>query len=286
MNILTFDIEEWFHILDLEETQGEPEWLCFEKRLDTNVARILNFLQERDQKATFFVLGWVARNYPTIVKRIHSCGMEIASHSDMHQLAYQQSRSSFRDDLDRSVKSLEDITGVKVTAYRAPGFSVKYSNLWIFEELARQGIDKDCSIFPAPRAHGGLTEFKVAQPAWVDYNGIRLKEFPINVYDSIAGKFVFSGGGYFRLLPYAWIRYLTKISPYMMTYFHPRDFDPGQPMIKELTPIRKFKSYVGLKTSLNKLRKLTEEFEFTNLEGADLFTDWDRAPIVKLDDTK
>ena len=108
MNILTFDIEEWFHILDNDSTKSEKEWSNFEYRLDSNMDRIFEMLDRKDQKATFFVLGWVAREFPHIVKKIHELGFEIATHSDKHQLAYNQTRKEFSADLDFSIKSIEE----------------------------------------------------------------------------------------------------------------------------------------------------------------------------------
>ena len=124
MNILTFDVEEWFHILDNDSTRSEKEWSKFEYRLEANLDRIFSLLDEHNQKATFFCLGWVAKEFPQLIRRIHESGYEIASHSYRHQLAYEQSHHEFRHDLENSINSLEDITGSKVRSYRAPGFSL------------------------------------------------------------------------------------------------------------------------------------------------------------------
>ena len=282
MNILTFDVEDWFHILDNPSTKTEKQWNQFESRIHQNMDRILNLLEEHNQKATFFSIGWVARKYPEILKKIDAQGHEIASHSDMHQLAYEFDRIEFSQDIERSVKSIEDITGKKVRAYRAPGFSVMKENKWIFEELIRHGIEIDCSIFPAKRAHGGFEEFGYAEPAYIDINGHKIKEFPINIYSILGKKIIFSGGGYFRLLPYSLIKYFMYNSTYVMSYLHPRDFDMGQPIIKELSLFRKFKSYVGLKTSYDKLEKLVSDFTFVDLADANMMTKWDEAKIIKL----
>ena len=174
MNILTFDIEEWFHILDNDSTKSEKEWSNFEYRLDSNMDRIFEMLDRKDQKATFFVLGWVAREFPHIVKRIHELGFEIATHSDRHQLAYNQTRKEFAADLDCSIKSIEDLTGVKVRTYRAPGFSIKEDNKWAFEELIKQGIEIDCSVFPAKRSHGGFPSYGHSEPSIINIKGVSI----------------------------------------------------------------------------------------------------------------
>jgi len=282
VNILTFDIEEWFHILDNDSTKTEKEWSNYEYRLDANMDRIFELLDRKNQKATFFCLGWVAREFPYILKKIDNMGFEIATHSDKHQLAYEQNKEEFRDDLKLSINSIEDVIGKKVTTYRAPGFSLMEENKWVFEELVNQGIEIDCSIFPAKRSHGGFESYGTAKPSILELDGIRLKEFPINLYETMNISMIFSGGGYFRLLPYSFIKHMMNKSNYVMTYFHPRDFDSNQPVINELSAFRKFKSYYGLSSSFSKLERLIDDFEFIDLKEADFKVDWNKAKIIKI----
>ena len=143
MNILTFDVEDWFHILDNESTKNEKQWSQLESRIHQNMDKIFALLEKHDQKATFFTLGWVARKYPEIIRKIDGLGHDIANHSDMHQLAYEFNREEFRQDLECSIKSIEDVVGKKVKAYRAPGFSVMHQNKWVFDELIKNGIEMD-----------------------------------------------------------------------------------------------------------------------------------------------
>jgi polysaccharide deacetylase family protein (PEP-CTERM system associated) len=283
MKILTFDVEEWFHILDNESTKTEKNWTDYQDRLISNVERILRFLQKTELKATFFCLGWVARKYPTILKRIDSLGYEIGSHSDMHQLVYEQKKDEFKKDLEKSKYCIEDITGKKLRSYRAPGFSIKEENVWAFEVMIESGIEIDSSIFPSKRAHGGFESFGRAQPALININGSMIKEFPINMWSMVKQKIAFSGGGYFRLLPYFVIRDLIKKSNYVMTYFHPRDFDPDQPIISDLQVIRKFKSYYGLKGAFKKLNKLAVDFEWMDLRKADTLVEWDNVKVIEIE---
>jgi len=282
MNILTFDIEEWFHILDNDSTKTEVEWSNYEYRLEKNIDRIFELLDRKNQKATFFCLGWVAREFPDVLKKIDKMGFEIATHSDRHQLAYEQNREQFKKDLERSIKSIEDVIGKKVRIYRAPGFSIKKENRWAFEELAKLGIEIDCSIFPAKRAHGGFEEYGYAKPNIIEINGIKLKEFPINLFKIGKLNIIFSGGGYFRILPYWVIKQMMKKSEYVMTYFHPRDFDPEQPIIKELSNIRKIKSYVGLKTAFDRLERLITDFKFIDINEAESSIDWSKQKKIVL----
>ena len=280
MNILTFDIEEWFHILDNGSTKTEKEWQQYESRIHANVERIFKILGDTGVKATFFCLGWIVEKYPDIIKAIVNKGYEIGTHTDTHQLIYEQNPKVFANDIEHSIKTLEDMSGKKVRCFRAPGFSVREDNRWIFDILVSFGITIDSSIFPTPRSHGGFSSYRADTPAFIQYDGIRLKEFPIS-YTNVFGKpFVYSGGGYFRLFPYFWIKKWTNKSPYVMTYFHPRDFDAEQPMIKNLPLSRKFKSYVGLSGAYKKFNKLINDFEFIDIDGADKLIDWDNARVI------
>jgi polysaccharide deacetylase family protein (PEP-CTERM system associated) len=278
LRILTFDIEEWFHILDHDATRDERSWEHFEPRLEKNLDRILELLEKHQQPATFFCLGWVSRKFPHLIKKIDAAGYEIASHSDMHQLAYEQTREEFTEDLKRSIGSLSELTGKKVRIYRTPGFSVTDRNPWVFEALAEQGIEVDCSVFPASRAHGGLESYASDRPSLIETKVGVLREFPINLF---AGKIIFSGGGYFRLLPYPILSELFERSEYIMTYFHPRDFDPEQPMIPGLSPLRRFKSYYGLSGALKKLDRLLSSMNFVDLRTAETMIDWQKVPRIK-----
>lgn len=274
MNILTFDIEEWFHILDNASTRTEAEWSRYETRIDEGMDRIFQLLADTNSRATFFCLGWVADKHPDVIRRIDAAGYEIATHSYAHQLAYEQTPAEFQNDLVRSIKHLQDLTGKKVRSYRAPGFSIKEFNRWVFPILVEQGIDIDCSVFSARRAHGGDASLGMFEPGYLNVNGTLLKEFPINTGAVLGQDLIFSGGGYFRLLPYEAIRRLMRRSDYVMTYFHPRDFDAEQPLIPGLSRSRRFKSYYGLKNCLPKLKQLLLEFPFVDLAEAERQVDW------------
>jgi polysaccharide deacetylase family protein (PEP-CTERM system associated) len=280
MNILTFDVEEWFHILDHESTRAVAGWSGYESRIRRNMDRIVGALQQRNQKATFFCLGWIAQQYPEVIRDLVSAGYEIGSHGFSHQLVYEQTKDDFQKDLDLSIKVFEDIAGEKIRYYRAPGFSIREDSSWAFEILALRGIEVDCSVFPAPRAHGGFPSYRAPVPSILKSGDIRLKELPIS-YVTIAGKpLIFSGGGYFRIFPYRLIKGWTGGSNYVMSYLHPRDFDADQPWIPGLPPARLFKSYVGLAGALGKLQQWMDEFTFVDIKTALELIDWRNVPVV------
>lgn len=282
MNILTFDVEEWFHLLDFDATRTEEQWKDYEVRIYENMERIFQILEETNTKATFFVIGWIAKTYPDIVRKIAE-KYQVGCHTMNHQLVWQQSRRKFREDVETGVKMLEDITGKKVECFRAPGFSIRESEAWAFEVLSELGITYDSSVFPARHAHGGMPTFPKAAPTIIKYHGCELKEFPI-CYETIFGKhIVFSGGGYFRLFPYSLIKkWSMEHQDYLLSYIHPRDLDGGQPMLKGLPLARRFKSYVGTKTAADKLRRWLKDFRFTDIATADRQIVWEDAPRLNL----
>jgi len=282
MNILTFDVEEWFHLLDNSSTRSAEQWKNFEVRIHENMDRIFRILDETDTRATFFIIGWIARTYPEVVKRIAE-RYEIGSHTMNHQLVWQQNRDEFRQDVDSSIKLLEDITGKSVRCFRAPGFSIRESEAWAFETLVDLGIEIDCSVFPAHHAHGGMPTYGKGEPAILKSNGKSLKEFPISTKEIAGRHLIYSGGGYFRLFPYWMIKKWAKEDKdYLLSYIHPRDLDAGQPVIRELPLSRKFKSYVGLKGAERKLCRFLTDFDFTDIQAANVATDWSAVKTLNI----
>ncbi len=282
MKILTFDIEDWYNC---DFISNNFNWNSYEVRIYEGVDRILQHLETENIKATFFCLGWIAQNHPDIIKRIHSHGHHIGCHSYQHQLLYRLNRKEFIEDTLKAKTLLENLIGSSVDSYRAPGFSVSENNLWVFEELYDLGFRYDCSVLSAKHDYGGFKNFKINKPVKLKLsNGNIIKEFPISTFDKFGNSMIFSGGGYFRFYPYSFIKLFSKNSDYLMTYFHPRDFDPNQPILKNLPFIRKFKSYVGLKYSFSKFKRYTKDFDFISLKEASEKIDWNKTDTIIFDD--
>ena len=282
MNILSFDVEEWFHLLDNSSTRSEEQWKTYEVRIHENMERIFRILEDTNTKATFFIIGWIAKTYPDIVKKIAD-RYEIGSHTMTHQLVWQQKPEKFRQDVDSSIKLLQDITGKPIRYFRAPGFSIRESESWAFATLNDLGVEIDCSVFPAHHAHGGFPSYGKAEPAIIDVNGKRIKEFPISCREMGGSHIIYQGGGYFRLFPYSLIKHWAKKDrDYLLSYIHPRDLDAGQPMVPGLSAARKFKSYVGLAGAEKKLRQFLTDFTFTDIATAEKSVDWEKARIIKI----
>jgi polysaccharide deacetylase family protein (PEP-CTERM system associated) len=269
MNILTFDIEDWW-VYGHYKIGDKKDWL---PRLNKYLNDILDILDDKKFKATFFCLGIIAEKYPEIIKLIDVRGHQVACHSYEHAFMGEKSREYFYQDTQKAIDAIEQATGKKVTAYRAPAFSITEDNKWAFEVLAELGIEYDCSVYPASRAFGGFQSFKANKPVIIKYNNAVIKEFPMSLTSLFCKEIAYSGGGYFRLLPYSVIKKTMQQSEYTMTYFHIKDFDYQQ---KIVFSTRFIQSYYGMKGAFNKLNRLLNDFHFVSLQIAAGAIDWQR----------
>ena len=261
---LTFDVEEWFHILDDSAVPDFIDWSHLESRLPKNMELILSILAEHKTKATMFWLGWAAEKYPALVRQCAKEGHEIASHGYRHVLAYQVGRQTFKEDIVRGKRLLEDITGMSVTGFRAAGFGTTADTPWIFEEIRDAGYLYDSSVFPAMRGHGGIADFNI-EPHAIETSEGKLIEFPQSVVEVFGRRISFFGGGYLRLSPRFLIKWgisrLHKNGRPLIIYVHPREVDPDHPRLP-LKLSRRFKSYVNLRSIIPKLYWLCSNYRF------------------------
>jgi polysaccharide deacetylase family protein (PEP-CTERM system associated) len=221
--------------------------------------------EEHGLQATFFVIGWVAGRNKDLIRRIAAAGHELGSHSYWHELVARHDRASFQDDLERSRKTLEDVTGVAVRGFRAPGFSITPSTAWTFDLIVEQGFTYDSSVWPGRSTYGGFAT-PLDGPHLLRCAAGDLFEIPAST--RVAGLPVpYSGGGYLRLLPEWVIRACISTNARRgiptALYVHPRDFDASQPRM-QLSPVRTFRSYVGLASAERKLRNLVRQFRWTS----------------------
>ena len=269
MNIFTVDVEDWFNLLDVNSLTDLKSWSDYEERAYVGLNIILKALENRGVQGLFFLLGWTVERNPSIVDRIVSAGHMIGTHSYDHGLVYLKNQKTFEEDLEKSIEIIYKISGIYPVAYRAPGFSITIDQSWFIESLKKFSIGIDASVCAMQRAHGGDIRFNIDKPVNLKYKEHSITELPINSGSLLGKKLIFSGGGYFRFYPSVLLKYLALKNNYNMFYFHPRDFDPSQPRIKSLEPIRYFKSYVGLKGSADKLNYLMDSIHF---ENADILT--------------
>jgi polysaccharide deacetylase family protein (PEP-CTERM system associated) len=268
--IFSVDVEDWFHILELETAPALEAWDRLPSRVERNLMRLLEIFSEANTRVTCFFLGWVAQKFPHLVREAARRGHEIASHGYYHRLVHQMTRSEFLDDAVGSKKLLEDIVGRSVAGYRASGFSVTEKTPWFFSALVEAGYRYDSSVFPARRAHGGLKGGRTAPYVVSDQAG-RLVEFPVTVSRFAGSRRCFFGGGYLRLFPLPVIRsmalrVLAEGRP-VIFYVHPREIDVDHPRLP-MGPARRFKCYVNLKTTEGKIQRLLSEFPMST------FADW------------
>ena len=264
IGFITIDVEEWFHILDDPAVPEFSNWARLESRLPKNMERILSILDQHNIKTTMFWLGWTAERHPDIVRRCAAEGHEIASHGYAHVLPYVAGRKLFREDARRGKKVLEDITGLKVSGFRAAGFGITENTNWLFDEVKDAGYDYDSSVFPAKRGHGGVVDFRV-EPHKILTSSGELFEIPQSIVQVFGRRLSFFGGGYLRLAPKILIKWgisrLKKEGRPVVIYLHPREVDPRHPRLPLLFH-RKFKSYVNLHSTVPKLDWLCSNYKF------------------------
>lgn len=259
-NALSFDIEDWFHLVGIEGVADTAQWPLLESIVERYTDLILAMLDERDVRATFFVLGWIADRYPALVARIAQQGHELASHSYWHRRVFDLSPDVFREDLKRSIGAIEAAAGCAVRGYRAPSFSIIPGSEWAIDIMREEGLTYDASLFPTPRGDGGYP----CEPGPHIFRN--MPELPMSTMRLFGKRVAFSGGGYLRLFPELLIRrgfaqVHAQALP-VVVYLHPRDFAPDCPRIP--MPLhRRFKSYVGLATTERKLRMMLNRYTFS-----------------------
>lgn len=292
MNILTFDIEEWF----LEKKYfgaKESRYAEYDRLLD----EVLCKLDEKGLKGTFFCVGKLATDFPQVVRKIDAAGHEVGCHSNVHQWLNKMSFKEAMEDTHAAVDALQQCIGKKVVSFRAPAFSIGSENKWAFEVLAENGITCDASVFPASRDFGGFPEFSKMEPTVVRYNGIELHEYPIATAKFFGKDIAYSGGGYFRFFPYGFVEKEMKKASYSMTYFHLGDLLPvisgvmskeeyenyfNEPGTAKARYLRYVKTNLGVGRNKKKLFKLLNNLDFCNIADADQQIDWSKTPVVSI----
>jgi polysaccharide deacetylase family protein (PEP-CTERM system associated) len=268
-NALTIDVEDYFHVSAFASHVAREDWDRLPCRVERNVDAILAMLDQHKTHATFFMLGWVAERYPGLVRRIVEQGHELASHGYAHQRATEQSRNEFRQDVTRSKALLEDIAGVSVHGYRAPSFSIGYSNPWAVECLSEVGYRYSSSVYPIRHDHYGMPD--APRFAFLPDGGRGLLELPVTTVRLFNQNLPAGGGGYFRLLPYSASRWCLKRVNTVdrqpcIFYFHPWEIDPGQPRFRGVGARTKFRHYLNLHRTEGRLRQLLADFAWDPID--------------------
>jgi polysaccharide deacetylase family protein (PEP-CTERM system associated) len=265
VNAMTIDVEDYFHVSVFDGIVPRHRWDTLESRVCANTERLLNLFAEHSVCATFFVLGWVAERFPALVRTITSAGHELASHGNAHRLVYDQTPEGFRDDVRRAKHLLEDAGGVPVHGYRAPSYSITPRSLWALDVLIEEGYRYDASIFPIRHDRYGIPvsdrhPYLISRPAGsiVEVPGSTVRSGPMNL--------PIGGGGYFRILPYAWTRWgISRLNAIenqaAVFYLHPWEIDPDQPRL-EAGMLGQFRHYRNLDKTEARLEALLRDFRF------------------------
>jgi polysaccharide deacetylase family protein (PEP-CTERM system associated) len=266
---LTFDIEDWFQVENLREKFPPAVWPDCESRVENNTKKILTLLDKYNIKGTFFILGWIAERFPNLVKEISSKGHEIASHGYGHIINYQLSNDKIVEDIKKSKEILENITDQKVKGYRAPNFSITEN---IMATLKEFGFQYDSSYHPFSK-NKRYGQIEMERNGYF-YRKNEIIEVPLSVLKNNLVEIPIGGGGYFRLYPYPIFKQLSRYyfnkQDYLVMYFHPWEFDPEQPKVRDIKLSYRFRHYVGLKKNFSKLDKFIQsyvkkEFKFKRL---------------------
>ncbi|MCD4722848.1 MAG: DUF3473 domain-containing protein [Desulfobacula sp.] len=253
--LLTFDVEDWFQVENFKEYIPFSSWDSHQLRVEKNTHTILNLLDSFTfkPKATFFVLGWIANKLPALVREIHARGHEVANHGNHHHLCTKQTFKEIIEDLKTGKKLLEDIIGKRVYGYRAPSFAINNDILKIVRDTGHL-YDSSFNSFSLHGRYGTID-----LPDSSDFFELPISNLTIN-----QKVFPLGGGGYFRLIPFPlfklgmnWV--LNKDKTFLF-YSHPWEFDPDQPRVEQASTSFKFRHYINLNKTQNKLNALIKNF--------------------------
>ena len=269
VNGLSVDVEDWFQVGAFESVIERDDWNSLADRVERNVHAILDMFDEAQVKATFFALGWVAQRHGGLMHEIVLRGHELASHGWDHGRVFRMERKAFAEDIARARKVLEDAAGVRVVGYRAPSFSIDRRTPWAFMELAEQGYAYSSSVAPIGHDHYGWPDaprFAFRPLPWSE-----LVELPVTTAMFAGKRLAAGGGGFFRVIPYAFTRWaLRQVNGRegrpAIFYFHPWEIDPGQPRVAGAPLKSRLRHYASLEKMAGKLRQLVHEFAWGRMD--------------------
>jgi polysaccharide deacetylase family protein (PEP-CTERM system associated) len=268
-NVLSVDVEEHFQVEAFAGCVDRRNWADHPSRVEGNVRKILDLFDEFQVTATFFVLGWVCRRFPDLVREISLRGHEIGCHGFGHQRLQRLTPEQFRADLRAALASLTREARQPVRCYRAPSFSIVKSTMWAMDILVEEGFVCDSSIFPVRHDNYGVPDAP-RFPHWQGTPGRgSIFEFPPSTVRIGRQNIGIGGGGYLRFAPYRVTRWaIQRINQRdrqpAMVYFHPWEIDPDQPRIA--APLRsRVRHYTNLGTMEQKIRSLLRDFTFVSL---------------------
>ena len=269
VNGLSVDVEDWFQVGAFESVIERDDWSGLADRVERNVHAILDLFDEAEAKATFFTLGWVAQRHGALLREIGKRGHELASHGWDHQRVFRMDRKTFGEDIARAQKAIEDAAGFRVTGYRAPSFSIDQRTPWAFMELAERGYAYSSSVAPIAHDHYGWPD--APRFAFKPIPWLPLLEIPVTTAMFAGKRLGAGGGGFFRVLPYAFSRWAIRQvnrrdQRPAVFYFHPWEIDPGQPRVDGAPLKSRLRHYTNLDQMAPKLRQLIHDFAWGRMD--------------------
>jgi len=273
-NVVSVDVEDYFHAESFSGVVDRDRWGTYLSRVEANTNRLLDLFSSKGVSATFFVVGWVAEHFPSLVRSIVNAGHELACHSYWHRLIYKLEREEFKEDTYRAKNTLEQIAGTPIFGYRAPTYSVTLDSLWALEILAELGFTYDSSIFPIHHDRYGIpsaprTPFRISTPSGP------LIEFPITTVRVRGHNLPVAGGGYLRILP-EWytfwgMKQVAQEGLPVIVYVHPWEIDPLQPRLPGRLTSR-LRHYTNLSKTYNRLDRMLQKIPFTSFRESGIAT--------------
>ncbi|MGN6374543.1 MAG: XrtA system polysaccharide deacetylase [Sphingomonas sp.] len=267
-NGLSVDVEEWFQVGAFERVIAREDWPRLESRVERTTDAVLALFAEAGVTATFFTLGWVAARAPALMRRIVAAGHEVASHGVDHRRVFTMDAATFRADVDRARKTLEDASGTAVAGYRAPSFSIDQRTPWAHAVLAEQGYAYSSSVAPVVHDHYGWPD--APRFAFQPIADAPLIELPVTTA-RLGGRNLATGGGFFRLLPSAFtnwaVRQVNADGRPAIFYFHPWEIDPDQPRVAAAPVRSKLRHYSRLGAMAGKLRGLVGAHQWGRIDA-------------------
>ena len=268
VNVMTVDVEDYFQVSAFEPYIRRDSWGRLECRVEPNVDRILQLFDRHGVKATFFTLGWIAERYPQMVRRMVAQGHELASHGWSHVRVTQQDQDAFRQDIVRTKALLEDVSGQEILGYRAASYSIGADNLWALDVLRETGHLYSSSIYPIRHDLYGMPEaprfaFRPSEGGFL--------EFPVTTFRIANKNLPCGGGGWFRLVPYAGMRWAIRRvnrvdGESAIFYFHPWEIDPDQPRQAGIDAKTRFRHYLNLERMESRLDRLLGDFSWGRMD--------------------
>lgn len=268
-NALSVDVEDWFQVGAFERTISRDDWSALDHRVERNTDAVLALFDDAGVKGTFFILGWVAERYPALIRRIAEAGHEVASHGHDHRRVFTFTPEEWRKDLRHSREVLENASGTQVTGYRAPSFSIDQRTPWAHVILAEEGYAYSSSVAPVRHDHYGWPDSP--RFAWRPVADSDMIELPVTTARFQGRTVAAGGGGFFRLLPYAFSRWaIRQVNERdrrpAIIYFHPWEIDPDQPRVRNAPLRSRLRHYTNLSVMAPKLRRLARDFAWGRVD--------------------